>query len=300
MQRLKVNENVIIDSKTIQSMEDEIFSNLKAVKYLRGLGLDDKTIKDNVAKIYDFAVDMKNCKDCRGIEFCNKEPKYLVSSVTFKNGIVDRNIIPCKKYLEHTSFKNRLMVHDFPDEWFSNIIIRDVSNLKSKAKLGILMVYQNAVEGVRNRWAFIKGGIASGKSFFAATLSVDAARANTFSSICFINVPDRFKELADLAFSKSPDFNTEIDKYKNADFLVLDDFGNEFKSDFVRDNILFPILSYRVKNKLFTIITSNYKMDECASMYQTTNASKPKIEQIRSMLRLMCKEEFTLADPSLQ
>ena len=91
-----------------------------------------------------------------------------------------------------------------------------------------------------------------------------------------------------------------MDKYKNAGLLVFDDFGNEFKSDFVRDNILYPLLSYRVKNKLFTIITSNYSIEDCASMYQTSNASKPKIEQIRQMLKMMCSSEFLIVDPSLE
>ena len=79
--------------------------------------------------------------------------------------------------------------------------------------------------------------------------------------------------------------------------LVLDDLGNEFRSDFVRDNVFFPILSYRAKNKLFTLITSNYSIEDICTMYSTNAASKPKIEQIRQMLNLMCKGEITL--PSL-
>lgn len=300
MERIKVSENIVIDSSAVKEMEDEVFSNLKAVKYLRNLGLDDQAIKDNIAKVYDFAVDMKNCKNCKGINSCNKEPKYLVSSVVVNNGIVDRNIIPCKKYLEYTNFKKRFISYDFPDEWLDNVILRDVANMRSKVKIEILGIYSNALEGIKNKWIFIKGDIACGKSYYAASLVVDAARQGSFEKICFMNVPDRFKELSDLAFSKNPSFNTELEKYKTADFLVFDDFGNEFKSDFVRDNILFPILSYRVKNKLFTIFTSNYSMDDCASMYQTSNVSKPKIEQIKSMLKLMCKKEFILVGPSIQ
>ena len=299
MERMKFKNDIIIDSSALKQMEDEVFSNLKALKYLRSLGLNDDTIKANITKVYDFSLDMKNCKDCRGTKFCTKDPKYLVSSVTFKNGVVDRNIIPCKKYLEFANFKKRFLVYDFEEGWLENVILKDVSNIRSKNKMEVLKIYQNAVEGIRQRWIFLKGSIACGKSFYAATLSVDAAKSRAFETICFINVPDRFKQLSDLAFTKNPDFNEELEKYKTAEFLVLDDFGNEFKSDFVRDNILFPILTYRVKNRLFTIITSNYSIEECASMYQTTNVSKPKIEQIRQMLNLMCKTEITLADPVL-
>ena len=300
MERLKVNQNVIIDSSTVKEMEEEVFSNLKAIKYLRQIGLDDNQIRDNIAKIYDFSVDMKNCKDCKGIEHCNKDPKYLVSSVTFKNGIVDRNVIPCKKYLEHTKFLKKFVVTDFPSEWLNNDLKKDVSNINSKANLSIFKIYNDAINGKSNDWAFVKGDIACGKSFYIATLCVDAAKNSNYESIAFINVPDRFKELTDLAFTKNPKFQEEIIKYQNVDFLVLDDFGNEFKSDFVRDNILYPILSSRVKNKKFTIITSNYNIDDCALMYQTSASSKPKVEQVRKMFKLMCKSEITLLNPSLR
>ena len=299
MERLKISENITIDSSTVKEMEDEVFSNLKALKYLKTLGMTDEVIKDNISKIYDFSVDMKNCKNCKGIKSCNKEPKYLVSSVTYKNGVVDRVIIPCKKYLEHTNFKTRLMVTDFPEDWLDNSF-KDVTNMGSRPNLAIADKYQNACNKKSSEWIFMKGNIAGGKSFFAATLCVNAAKNNLFDSIAFINVPDRFKELSDLAFTKNPKFADEINKYQQVDFLVLDDFGNEFKSDFVRDNILYPILASRVKNKKFTIITSNYDIDDCALMYQTSNASKPKIEQIKQMLRLMCKEEITLLNPSLR
>ncbi len=300
MERFKLDKNLEIDSSTVKKMEEEVFSNLKAVKYLHSIGLNDDLIRKHIDKIYDFAVDMNNCKGCKGLSYCNKDPKHLVSSVIFKDGVVDRNIIPCKKYLEFTNFKKRFVMFDFPEEWLENKITEDVRNNRSKAKLEVLSLYSKAIKGESNRWVFMKGDIASGKSFYAGTLCVDAARNGSFNKIVFINIPNKFKELSDLAFSKNPNFNNEIEKIQNSDLLVLDDFGNEFKSDFVRDNILFPILSYRVRNKLFTIITSNYSIDDCASMYQTSNASKPKIEQIRQMLNLMCKKEILIIDPSLQ
>ncbi len=298
MERFKVKNEIIIDKSTVKEMEDEVFSNLKALKYLKTLGMSDEVIKDNISKIYDFAVDMKNCKDCKGLSSCNKEVKHLVNSVTYEDGVVERHLIPCKKYLEFTNFKQRLVAYDFQEEWLTNTM-KDVSNIRSKPKIEILRKYSFVIKGESKEWIYIKGGIATGKSFLAAVLAIEAAKSNDFNSVAFMNVPLRFKELSDMLFTKNPKFNDEIEKYKNVDFLVLDDFGNEFKSDFVRDNILFPILSHRVRERLFTIITSNYSIDDCASMYETSKVSKPKIEQIRSMLDSMCKKEITLNDPSL-
>ena len=298
MERLKVQENITVSDKFMKQIEDSIFENAVAYKYCRSLGLSDDQIRENAAKIYDFSEDVKNCRNCKGLKYCTKTPQFLVTNITYEDGVVDRNILPCKKYLEQLNFKKRFVVIDFGEEFFDNHISRDISNVNSKAKKDVLRKYRlGAIEKKSNEWIYIKGDISTGKSFFAATLCVDAARNKAFDSISCIDVPERFKELTDLAFQKSPKFSESLDKIKNSEMLVLDDFGNEFKSDFVRENVLFPILSYRAKNRLFTIVTSNYSVDEICTMYSTNAASKPKIEQIRQLLKMMCKDEITL--PSL-
>ncbi len=298
MERLTVEQNITISEKYLKQIEDSIFENPVAVKYCHALGLSDQDIRDNAPKIYDFSEDIKNCKNCKGLKYCNKDPKYLVTNITYEEGVVDRNILPCKKYLEQINFKKRFVLIDFGEEFFDTYITTDVSNLQSKNKKEILLKYKKtALDKKSNEWIYVKGDMSTGKSFFASVLCVDAARNKAYDSISFIDVPERFKELTDLAFQKSPKFSELLDRIKNSEMLVLDDFGNEFKSDFVRDNVLFPILSYRGKNKLFTMITSNYSIADICTMYQTSNMSKPKVEQIRQLLTIMCKEEINL--PSL-
>lgn len=295
MERLKVEQNITISEKFLRQIEESIFENEIAYRYCKKLGLSDEQIRENAPKIFDFSEDVKNCKNCKGLKYCNKEPKYLVTNITYEEGVVDRNILPCKKYLEQVNFKKRFAVIDFGEEFFDNHIKTDISNVNSKCKKEILRKYkESALDKKSNGWIYIKGDMSTGKSYFAATLCVDAARNQAYNSISFIDVPERFKELTDLAFQKSPRYNDLLETLKNSEMLVLDDFGNEFKSDFVRENVLFPILSYRAKNKLFTIITSNYSMDDICTMYQSNAASKPKIEQIKQLLTLMCKEEITL------
>lgn len=298
MERLKINQNITIDQEYAKNVEESIFANPVAYKYCRSLGMSDDQIRENAAKIYDFSEDIKNCKNCKGMKYCNKDPKYLVTNITFEDGIVDRNLLPCKKYLEQINFKKRFQVVDFGDEFLDNHIATDISNPNVKSKKEVLRKYkESALLKKSNEWIYIKGDMSTGKSFLAATLCVDSARNKAFESISFVDVPERFKQLTDLAFQKSPRFVELLDRIKNSQMLVLDDLGNEFRSDFVRDNVFFPILSYRAKNKLFTIITSNYSIEDICVMYSTNASSKPKIEQIRQMLTLMCKNEITL--PSL-
>ena len=51
MERMKIAQNIMIDEATVKEMEDAVFTNLKALKYLKQLGMDDETIKDTLKKL---------------------------------------------------------------------------------------------------------------------------------------------------------------------------------------------------------------------------------------------------------
>ena len=78
--------------------------------------------------------------------------------------------------------------------------------------------------------------------------------------------------------------------------LVLDDFGNEHKNDFERDAILFEILSKRSANRLFTIFTSDFNIDEIVTLYGTTKAAMIRARQIGRLIKGNVKEETSLGE----
>ena len=94
-------------------------------------------------------------------------------------------------------------------------------------------------------------------------------------------------------------FNELLQKYIDVPVLIIDDLGNEYKSDFVRESILYPILSNRSKAHLLTIITSDYGINDFATMYLTNQASTPKVEQIKRLLKRMCSKAIDLGDLSV-
>ena len=84
MERLKVEQNITISEKFLRQIEESIFENEVAMRYLRKLGLNDEQIRENAPKIFDFSEDVKNCKNCQGLKYCNKNPKYLVTNITYE------------------------------------------------------------------------------------------------------------------------------------------------------------------------------------------------------------------------
>ena len=299
VEKLKIkNLDVKSDDSLIQQMKEALYACPAAVKFCKDQGMSEQVMEDNITKIYDFVRDVNYCRKCPGIKHCKKDNTYLNTKVTYSYGVVDTQLIPCKEILKRVSFERQFVVRDFSDEWLDTIMA-DVD--KSKEKTEAMETYMKYLKNQDNTWLYLTGGIGSGKSFFAAALSIDLAKRalKGKSPVCFINSSKRILELSELSKQKSDDFKKKLELYSTVPVLVIDDFGHEFKNDFIRDAIVNEIITTRCNKKLFTIITSNFTLDEIEVLYSTSNAGAIMSKQIVRTIRAMCKKEINLGDLKL-
>jgi primosomal protein DnaI len=299
VEKLKIkNLDVKSDDSLIQQMKEALYACPAAVKFCKEQGMSEQVMENNITKIYDFVRDVNYCRKCPGIKQCKKDNAYLNTKVTYSYGVVDTQLIPCKEILKRVSFERQFVVRDFSDEWLDTIMA-DVN--KSKEKTEAMETYMKYLKNQDNTWLYLTGGIGSGKSFFAAALSIDLAKRalKGKSPVCFINSSKRILELSELSKQKSDDFKKKLELYSTVPVLVIDDFGHEFKNDFIRDAIVNEIITTRCNKKLFTIITSNFTLDEIEVLYSTSNAGAIMSKQIVRTIRAMCKKEINLGDLKL-
>ena len=296
VEKLKVkNLDIKSDDNLIQQMKEALYACPGALKFLKDLGMTEEVMEENITKIYDFVRDVNYCRKCPGIKNCKKDNAYLNTKITYNYGVVDTQLIPCKEILKRVSFERQFLVRDFSDEWL-DLVLNDVD--KSKSKTDAMGVYMNYLRNEDNSWIYLTGGIGSGKSYFAAALSIDLAKRGIKgkSPICFINSSKRILELSELSKQKSDDFKKKLELYSTVPVLVIDDFGHEFKNDFIRDAIVNEIITTRCNKKLFTIFTSNFSLDDIEVLYSTSNAGAIMSKQIVRTIRAMCKKEINLGD----
>ena len=300
VEKLKVkNLDIKSDETLIQQMKEALYNCPGAVKFLKDQGMSDEVMEENITKIYDFVRDINYCRKCPGIKKCKKDNAYLNTKVTYSYGVVDTQLIPCKEILKRVSFERQFLVRDFSDEWL-DVIMSDID--KSQPKTEASQVYMKYLRNEETNWLYLTGGIGSGKSYFAAALSIDLAKRGLKgkSPICFINASKRILELSELNKTKNSDeFKKKLELYSTVPVLVIDDFGHEFKNDFIRDAIVNEIITTRCNKKLFTIITSNFSLDEIEVLYSTSNAGAIMSKQIVKTIRSMCKKEINLGELKL-
>ena len=293
------NLKIESDDSLLEQMKEALYACPSALKYCRDLGMSDEEMENNITKIYDFVRDVNYCRNCPGLKKCKKENAYLNSKVTYANGIVETQLIPCRALLKRVSFERQFLVQDFPDEWL-DVTMGDID--PSKPKKEAIDIYSKYVKDQETNWLYLTGGIGSGKSYFATAMAIDLAKRaiKGKSPICFINAAKRILELSDLNKQKSEEFKNKMEMYCTVPVLVIDDFGHEFKNDFIRDAIINEIITSRCNKRLFTIFTSNFPLDDIEVLYAcNSSAGAIMSKQIVKTIRTMCIKEVDLGDLKL-
>lgn len=246
----------------------------------------DQVIKENLSIITDYKNDRDYCKKCPGFDNCNKHRPHFVTTLNYDGYFVTRELKPCKHKLDDMAKEEAYLVRDFPTEWRSSTI---PTMDKNKRRLELIKRFEKALNSNTDNWVFITGNHRSGKSFVAATL-INYFNHKKHRPVAFINYPQRVKELLDLSYNNKEDFLEKMNLYTTVDLLVLDDFGNEYKSEYIRDAVTLNILNERARLGLMTIFTSEFNYDDLATMYSLNASGRTRGKQLKNLLNDLAGE----------
>ena len=283
------------DEEALRQMKEAYLNCPKAIKFLKSLNVPDPIIEQNIVKVYDLVKDLNYCSKCPGIQNCKKDNPLLVTKLVYRFGVLDRELTPCKKMLGQVEVENKFRVRDFDDEWLT----ADLKKIDvTKPRKEVVKKYVDYINDRSDEWIYITGENNTGRSYLAATIAVDLANQKK-GPICFINSALRFKELNDLSYSNKALFQQMLDLYSTCQILIIDDFGSEYKTDFLRDAILMQIIIKRSGKKLFTIFTSDYSIKQLETLYSTSKIAQIQAERIFKIIRNECKKEISLGEVSV-
>ena len=92
--------------------------------------------------------------------------------------------------------------------------------------------------------------------------------------------------LRSLKSSFGNDYEEKFTKLKTVPLLLLDDIGAENTTNWSRDEVLAPLLQYRMENHLSTFFTSNLTKEELELTLSNTNNGVDKIKARRVIERI--------------
>jgi hypothetical protein len=237
---------------------------------LISLKSNDEEIKRYLSLFLTLQEDLHVCQTCPGLDKCPKESSCTTMKIIRQDdGILSRCFGPCEPLAKLENIKTSYICHDFPESWLGETL----SSLRPRTKriTSLLSSFQKALDSSSKRWIYLGGEIGSGRSFL--TVCFTNFLAEQGAKVAFIASNSKFDELKNDAINNRNKFLTDFNNLCSCDLLVIDDFGSEFKSDYVRDQIVLPLLNSRAKNNLPIFFLSDYSLDEIKDLYSYSRSA---------------------------
>lgn len=239
------------------------------------LDLNEETLRKYTSSLEESANEFNHCKNCKGLEYCKNTVKgAFIQPKKSGNGIVF-SYVNCR-YTNKDKYKSNVSLFDLPlrikDAAISNIYTDDKSRIEIIKKMKEFSDLY--LKGEHTKGIYLYGSFGVGKSYLIAALFNELAKKDIKSVI--VHVPELIRSIKE---SFDSDYSDRFDLVKNTPLLLLDDIGAEYLTAWARDEVLEPILQYRMDQSLPTFFTSNYNIKELEKHF-TLGEDKMKAKRI--------------------
>ena len=282
--------------KYIEELLDSLKADKDVYESLKPLRLTNKEVRDNIGKLADYQEDFNVCKKCPGFDKCPKKDKHI-SMYVYKDGsYITTRSEPCKELIKEMEIDSKYVAKDFPQEW-KNSTLKNLDLSENRRPL--IKEFVNIAKSKSNRWLFVKGNHKVGKSYVLVTFANEFV-ALGLGKVAIINAAKQFKNIADMAYSDKEAFKETIDLLSNVPLLVIDEFGQEYKNELIRDQIVIPILNARSHADKPTFFSSEFTIKEIQQLYSIgRNGGAIRGKQLGTLLTDMCEKEYDLTGASI-
>lgn len=236
-------------------------------KKMDELHVDASFLMANLPLFLAYQESIGACSRCKGKAFCSSlTPYHSMDLFIDDGGILNRTYGRCHFLAEEEAVRSGYLYRDFDESSLS-------LDLKSGSKRSndLIKCCVRAIDGSLHPWVFVYGGNGVGKSTILIAICNRLIKKSG-KRVAFLDCNKRFDEFKALAIKDKKAFEDKMNQIAAIEILVLDDFGNEYKSDYTRDQILMPLLNYRAKKNLVTYFLSNYTLDEIKTLYSNNRA----------------------------
>lgn len=227
--------------------------------------LSDSFVNDNLS-LFKRVLESRNlCANCKGINQCRQRKSGERLSLIYDQVLIEE-IERCEygsSIHSRTVLSQSYLYCDIPESLMDLDMDNIIPNDNQKQLFNELF---DIYEGKRNKGLFISGELGTGKSYNCTALANSLVKKG--KKVAYVKASSFFNDLKSLYSNTNEGIESTINKIKYADYLFLDDLGSEAVSEFVRDDILFRVLDYRMENKKTTIFISNYTKEGLFKHYQ--------------------------------
>lgn len=278
---IKKEDVVKLKSYYGEALNDEDFSD-----YVSKLDVSMDVLIKYTSSIEDAVMELNNCRKCKGLKNCPNTLRGHVFKAIKDGNNLNFSYVPCSKLIKEEdtyAYKKNITCFELPKEISEasfSYAYRD-----DKKRLPIFKYFKEFMDSYlkdkKGKGLYLSGSFGSGKTYLIAALFNELAKKGVSSALVYY--PELLRSLKS---SFGSDYEEKFDFIKRVPLLLLDDIGAENTTSWSRDEVLGPILQYRMEEELPTFFTSNLKIDELESVLSITNSGVEKIKAKRIVERI--------------
>lgn len=266
-----------IKQNYIKALEDEAFRRLIA-QYK----IDEEVGMKYTSRLMDSSKEHTNCSNCPSLAACSNSVRGFCLTPKQNKNTINFSYDMCK-YLKKEEYRENVQVFDVAKD-IKNASIKNIYT-NDKNRIEIIKAIKNFIneykKGTNPKGIYLHGSFGSGKTYLISALFNELAKSGTTSVI--IHTPELLRSLKD---SFSTDYSEKFYLLKHTPLLLLDDIGAEYLTAWGRDEVIEPILQYRMDEGLPTFFTSNFTILELEKHFTTASNSIDKVKARRIIERI--------------
>ncbi|MBQ9011744.1 MAG: primosomal protein DnaI [Bacilli bacterium] len=274
-----------------EALKDDVFKEVVVKTKLKREELIKYT-----STLEECALEYGHCKKCPGLQACENKINGYAYLPKIVDGLLDFGYRPCKykiKESKKNKFQDNVMIYNLPKEIkeasFSKIYKTDKKRIPVINFLTEFMIKYK--DDKYQKGLFLSGNFGCGKTYLIAAMFNELAKDGIKSAIIFW--PEFLRDLkASFSFEYKSEFNNKFESIKKAPLLLIDDIGAESVSAWNRDEILCPLLQYRMDEKLPTFFTSNLNLEALEAHLAITSRGDEIIKAGRIISRIKQISEY--------
>ena len=266
-----------IKQNYIKALEDEAFRRL-----ITQYKIDEEVGMKYTSRLMDSSKEHTNCSNCPSLAACSNSVRGFCLTPKQNKNTINFSYDMCK-YLKKEEYRKNVQIFDVAKD-IKNASIKNIYT-NDKNRIEIIKAIKNFIneykKGNNPKGIYLHGSFGSGKTYLISALFNELAKSGTTSVI--IHTPELLRSLKD---SFSTDYSEKFYLLKHTPLLLLDDIGAEYLTAWGRDEVIEPILQYRMDEGLPTFFTSNFTILELEKHFTTASNSIDKVKARRIIERI--------------
>ncbi len=276
----------------IETLSDQVSEDPNLKDFFIQHDISYEMIKENLSTLLIYQNESKRCNPCEGLHVCKQDVRGHQPVLVYENNQV-RLLYQACEYEQEALRKRELeqRVHAlYMPKMIYQASLSDF-HLDSQLRKDLYHKIMHAMNQLKLnepiKGLYLYGPYQKGKTY---TLGAIANHCSLLGKRVVITYyPDLVRELK--SSIRDGSLESRIQKLKEVDVLLLDDIGGDAVSEWVRDEILGPILQHRLLDEMPTFFSSNLSTDDLAKTLACGTQQSDLIKGYRIVERIKALSE---------